>query len=172
MKTDSQAFVNYIQRLCTGPLLAQTVHAAALENSESLGAEVPRLWRVLVAKEGALEAQQKVARWIAKPRKLRPFKPVFPPVSAIRALLVELKKQIADEYRCTDDSEDDTPGMCVTIGADGKGRGSWSYQTGDNSFTGGAYGFPHWAVVYLHRRDNSTELARAAVEELHELAAD
>jgi len=25
----------------------------------------------------------------------------------------------------------------------------WGAQTGDNSYTGGAYSFPHWSVVYV-----------------------
>lgn len=34
----------------------------------------------------------------------------------------------------------------LTIGVSEDGK-KWGYQTGDNSVTGGAYGFPHWAVV-------------------------
>lgn len=92
--------------------------------------------------------------------------PAFPPISEIRRLLVALKRGIADDYRCSDDPEDDKPGMCVTIGASGLGRSKWSYQTGDNSFMGGAYGYPHWAVIYLYRDSNCHELARDAIEQL------
>ena len=85
-------------------------------------------------------------------------------------LLISLKREIGDEYRCSDDSDDSLPGMLVTIGADA--TGSWSYQTGDNSYTGGAYSFPHWALVYLYRRSNCTELAREAVAELGDMIAE
>lgn len=83
----------------------------------------------------------------------------------IESLLKGLKREIGDEYRA---SEDDTlPGMLVTVGAEpGEDGISWNYQTGDNSFTGGAYGFQHWAVIYLYRRSNCKDLAKDAVEEL------
>jgi hypothetical protein len=77
-------------------------------------------------------------------------------------LLRSLKKNIADDYRAGED--EDIPGMCVTfgLGEDQDGALSWSYQTGDNSFTGGAYGFSAWGVVSLYRRSNSRELAEDA----------
>lgn len=50
------------------------------------------------------------------------------------ALLRDLKQEIRDDYRCTDDPEDTTPGMLVTFGL--SADGDWSYQTGDNSFIG------------------------------------
>ena len=76
----------------------------------------------------------------------------LPTIKAIAALLRELKPTIGDEYRASDDSEDNTPGMCVTIGADE--TGAWSWQTGDNSYTGGAYGMPYWGVISLYRRSD------------------
>ncbi len=79
-----------------------------------------------------------------------------------------MKPDIADDYRCSDDPSDNTPGMCVTVGATPQADGvlSWSYQTGDNSFTGGAYGHPYWGVVSLYRRSNSGELAHDAAEQI------
>jgi hypothetical protein len=85
-----------------------------------------------------------------------------------------LKPQIADEYRCTDDPDDQTPGMLVTIGFTPSTEDkacSWHYQTGDNSYTGGAYGHRHWAVIYLYRRSNSRELAKQAADEIAESVA-
>lgn len=91
----------------------------------------------------------------------------------IEQLLKALKKDIGNEYRA---SEDDTlPSMVVTIGADEPEVAGeaipWNYQTGDNSYTGGAYGFPHWAVIYLYRRSNCKALAADAVQELAEACA-
>lgn len=82
-------------------------------------------------------------------------------------LLRSLKPNIADDYRASDDPEDTTPGMQVTFGITLKEDGSlsWHYQTGDNSYSGGAYGHPVWAVVSLYRRSNSRELAKEAMEE-------
>lgn len=84
----------------------------------------------------------------------------------VARLLVALKPDIGDDYRASED--DDIPGMCVTIGATPQDDGtlSWSYQTGDNSYTGGAYGHPYWGVIYLYRRSNSRALAHDAVEEI------
>lgn len=86
-------------------------------------------------------------------------------------LFKSLKQDIGDDYRASED--EDTPGMCVTIGftpANDERDASWSYQTGDNSYTGGAYGHPHWAVVSLYRRSNSRELANECAEQIAELA--
>lgn len=80
------------------------------------------------------------------------------------ALIKELKKQIGDEYRASDDST--RPSMSVTVGADADG---WSYQTGDNSYTGGAYGYATWAVVEIDRRSNSRSAADDIVRQLFEL---
>lgn len=82
----------------------------------------------------------------------------------IKRLLIELKKQICDDYRASDDPDDNLPGMCVTISTT-TGE-DWSYQTGDNSYTGGCYGHRHWHVLSLYRRSNCTELAKEAVDDL------
>ena len=79
---------------------------------------------------------------------------------------------IVDDYRATNDPDDNEPGVCVTIGftpADDDRDASWSYQTGDNSFSGGAYKHPHWAVVYLSRDSVPAELADDVVSQFAEL---
>lgn len=89
-------------------------------------------------------------------------------------LFKRLKADIDDYYRATDDPDDDKPGMCVTIGFTPSGDDrdcSWAYQTGDNSYTGGAYGHAHWAVIHLGRRSNSRELAVQAADEIAESVA-
>jgi hypothetical protein len=87
-------------------------------------------------------------------------------------LIKSLKRDIGDDYRSSEfDSEDSIPSMCVTIGADGEGHDSWSYQTGDNSYSGGAYHYPHWAVVTIHRRSRSSEVADDILSQLHEALA-
>jgi hypothetical protein len=90
------------------------------------------------------------------------------PVREIERLLKDLKGDILDDYRI-DGQEDETPTMQVTIST--KDGSSWSFQTGDTSYTGGCYGDPHWAVIYLTRRSNCKELARDAVNELKDLVA-
>jgi hypothetical protein len=80
-------------------------------------------------------------------------------------LLKSLKGDIGDDYRASED--DDKPGMQVTFGltVNDDGSLSWNYQTGDNSYTGGAYGHPAWAVVSLYRRSNCKELAADAMDQ-------
>lgn len=90
-------------------------------------------------------------------------KPKFPRIGDLAALFVSLKKHIDDDYR-VEFQDDDIPTMQVTIGCD-LNTGEWSYQTGDNSFTGGAYGYRDWAVVYLQRRSNSRDLARDVISQ-------
>ena len=83
----------------------------------------------------------------------------------ITALCASLIPDIRDDYRATtDDPYDDVPGMTVTVGADESG--AWSYQTGDNSYTGGAYGFPAWGVGYLFRDSDPAAVAENIVDEI------
>jgi hypothetical protein len=94
------------------------------------------------------------------PKNLKTFQ------SEIENLLKSMKKNIqSDDRACEDDT---LPGILVTVGADENDDGSfsWNYQTGDNSYTGGAYGFPHWAVISLYRRSNCRALALDAVNEI------
>lgn len=89
----------------------------------------------------------------------------LPTITELSALFRALKPTIADDYRASDDPDDNTPGICVTVGWSPE-TGRWSYQTGDNSYTGGAYGHPVWAVVSLYRRTNTRDLARDVRNEL------
>jgi hypothetical protein len=92
-------------------------------------------------------------------------KNMLPTIAELKPLLIRLKGQIRDEYRASDDADDNSPAMSVTIGWNEK-TGDWSYQTGDNSYTGGAYSYPIWAVVTLDRRSNSTNIAKDIISQL------
>lgn len=85
-------------------------------------------------------------------------------IREIASLLKSLKGDICDDYRASDDPDDKTPGMCVTVST--ADMQSWNYQTGDNSYSGGCYGDPHWSVIYLYRCSNCKALATDAVNEL------
>lgn len=89
----------------------------------------------------------------------------LPKINELTKLFVHLKTTIHDDYSTEGDEPGSPPSMEVTIGWTPE-TGNYSYQTGDNSFTGGAYGHPLWAVVYLTRRANSTELAREVRSQL------
>ena len=84
----------------------------------------------------------------------------------IESLLKSLKKDIQNDYRAYE--EDTLPGILVTIGAfeHADGSFSWGFQTGDNSYTGGAYGLPRWSVIGLYRRSNCRALSMDVAEQL------
>ena len=84
------------------------------------------------------------------------------------ALFTALIPEIQDDYRATDDPDDKEPGMCVTVGTDDDMQ-SWGYQTGDNSYVGSAYGYSHWAIVYLSRQSNPEDCANEVADQWGEL---
>lgn len=101
----------------------------------------------------------------------------LPTVRDLAALVRAVKATIRDDYRASED--DDSPGICLTVGWCAVSQwsggvyvnaGEWSYQTGDNSYTGGAYAYPHWAVVSVYRRSDSRALARDIRNQLADIA--
>lgn len=91
------------------------------------------------------------------------------------SLLVALKKNEdwsslrQDFYNF--DPTDPTPYIYLTIGCTfdfEEGCITWNYQTGDNSFTGGAYGHPEWFNTSLYSRSNCKILAEDLIEEIAE----
>lgn len=86
-------------------------------------------------------------------------------------LIKSLKAAIGDDYRASDDSDDDRPGMQITIGftpATEDSDFSWHYQTGDNSYSGGAYCHSTWGIGYIYRRSNSKGVAEDIVRDVAE----
>lgn len=85
----------------------------------------------------------------------------------MHALVSELKTDIGDEYRSVNSEPDsDTPCMDLTIGANERG---WSYQTGDNSFSGGAYSYARpWAVTSIDRDSDPADVAEEIIDQLSE----
>lgn len=86
----------------------------------------------------------------------------LPSLKALTALCVAVKRTICDEYRAFED--DEKPGIQLTVGM--SLDGSWDYQTGDNSYSGGAYHHPYWGVVGVYRNSNCRELAREIQSEI------
>jgi hypothetical protein len=84
--------------------------------------------------------------------------------SEIEKLLKHVQKFIDDDTRASDDPDDETPAIQITV-ATTTGE-SWDYQTGDNSYTGGAYSHPHWSVQTLDRETDCAALAEEIVDEL------
>lgn len=90
---------------------------------------------------------------------LRDLEPEF------EILVQDLIPTIADDYRA--DEEFDEPSMQLTVAIDDWAT-TWSFQTGDNSYTGGAYGLPHWAVAYLTLDTDPHEVAKEIVDQLED----
>ena len=60
-------------------------------------------------------------------------------------------------------------GLDITIATtDGN---SWGYQTGDNSYTGGAYPFQHWGVTTITPDSDPLEIYDDITDQLEELMA-
>lgn len=95
-------------------------------------------------------------------------RPKLPSVARVAECLMALRPGIMNDYRASDDPDDHLPGIQVTLGADCEDREGWAVQTGDNSFTGSAYGFAYWGVSALYRRTNCRELARELIEQIAE----
>ncbi len=91
----------------------------------------------------------------------------LPSLLELERLVKHIKSHIGDDYRAFED--DSLPGMQLTVAMNDAGE--WDYQTGDNSYSGAAYFFPHWAVVGVYRRSNSKEVARDIQSQLADLLA-
>jgi hypothetical protein len=90
------------------------------------------------------------------------------------SLLVAIKKDadwqfLRQEVLEFGPSTDPTPYVDVTIGCTfdfTEGCITWSYQTGDNIFTGGAYGHREWFTTSILSRSNCKDLAKDLIEEI------
>ena len=98
----------------------------------------------------------------------------LPTIKSLSSLIKALKPAIRDDYRAYADEpgldDENIPSMLLTIGWDAE-SGEWSWQTGDNSYSGSAYFYPYWGVVAVYRRSNSLDLARDIRSQLADLAS-
>ena len=98
----------------------------------------------------------------------------LPTIRDLSSLIKALKPTIRDDYRAYADEpgldDENIPSMLLTVGWDAE-DGSWDYQTGDNSYSGSAYFYPHWGIVAVYRRSNSLDLARDIRSQLADLAS-
>ncbi len=89
-------------------------------------------------------------------------------IKDVTALIQVVKADIQDDYRAFE--MDNVPGIQLTIGStDGK---DWGWQTGDNSYTGGTYGYAFWSVEGVYRDTNCRELAAQMVREVKDQIAE
>ena len=98
----------------------------------------------------------------------------LPTIKSLSSLIKALKPTIRDDYRAYADEhgpdDENIPSMLLTVGWDAE-SGEWSWQSGDNSFSGSAYFYPHWGIVAVYRRSNSLDLARDIRSQLADLAS-
>lgn len=94
----------------------------------------------------------------------------LPELQDIIELVRSVQSDISDEYRAWED--DDEPGIQLTVACDDEPDGGWSYQTGDNSYTGGCYSYPYWGVTGVYRDSDPAELARELVDQLADQVED
>ena len=92
-----------------------------------------------------------------------------PTIKEVSALIRAVKSEISDEYRAFDN--DEIPGIQLTIACDDD-MNEWTYQTGDNSYSGSCYLLPHWAVAGIYRNSNSRDIARELISDLTDLLPD
>lgn len=55
---------------------------------------------------------------------------------------------VSEERSSCQEPHETTPMMDLTVGFT-EDLNQWNYQTGDNSFPGGAYGLPIWAIATI-----------------------
>lgn len=103
-------------------------------------------WPV-VSEDGA----EKLNALIAKAKKIKNL----PDESTIRIIVNDIKSDLA-RGECRD----------LTIGV---GKDSWGYQTGDNSYTGGAYSFSNWIVASVNKQTKIKDLLRDIMSQYNEL---
>ncbi|MDD3885143.1 MAG: hypothetical protein PHW66_09490 [Gallionella sp.] len=92
----------------------------------------------------------------------------LPSIKDVAALVRHVKAQVPQSDPDYIADEDDKPGIDLTIGVNTL-TGEWSWQTGDNSYTGGAYGCRDWGVTRVYRATNSRECARDLINQVAEL---
>lgn len=72
-------------------------------------------------------------------------------------------KEFNDARVCVD------VGMDLTVSAPDD-LSDYAWQTGDNSYSGGAYAFPHWGVATLTRDSDADSIAAEIVSQIADAA--
>ena len=93
----------------------------------------------------------------------------------MRELSNEVKQDISDfiNMQLSTWIEDaiEYDGMDITFATNDDGD-AWNYQTGDNSYTGCAYGLPHWSVSTILSDTTVASLYNDVISQLTELLPD
>ena len=88
--------------------------------------------------------------------------------SEVKTDIYDFINQYLPEFK-RDSKEYD--GLDITFATNDEGD-TWSYQTGDNSYTGGAYGLPHWSVSFIDTETVASELYSDVINQLEDLLSE
>lgn len=77
-------------------------------------------------------------------------------------LIEYLKTEITSDIR---DNDNEAPYMQITISVN-KDCTTWSYQSGDNSYTGSCYGDPYWGVTDIVNGYSTRDIAKYLINDL------
>ena len=63
---------------------------------------------------------------------------------------------------------DDEP-LDLTVATNNEDPDKWSFQTGDNSYSGGCYAYYHWAVVTVDPDDEPEEIIESIYNQFNDI---
>lgn len=90
----------------------------------------------------------------------------------LKSIIDSIATDYAENYK--DDEEVDY--ILLTVGTNGElcevsGSVLFGAQTGDNSYTGGAYGYRNWGLGYIDDESDHDDVADGIIEQLSEALA-
>ena len=94
---------------------------------------------------------------------------IFDQKAQLSAYVLSLRDDISPEFRAYPDDEE--PGIQLTLACNDNGT-EYATQTGDNSYTGSAYSFPHWAVTGVYKDSDPDAVADELLDQLSDLVAE
>ena len=95
-------------------------------------------------------------------------KKVMPTKQALNTLVKELKRYMLENPDLFWDVETEQYETTLTIGFDGLTK-TYGFQIGDNSYSGGAYGYPYWAVVMITNNLSNRDIVDCIVNQFHDI---
>lgn len=92
-------------------------------------------------------------------------------VKALINSLIEMSRLENNFY--SNDEHEDSEMDTLTIGTNFEineftNKCEWGFQTGDNSYSGGAYAYRHWAVIEYDLNSDPDELTDNLIDQLYE----
>ena len=89
--------------------------------------------------------------------------------------LIEIIEGVKEEYTKYYIGDEEIECLQLTVGSNGDehqdGDIKFGCQTGDNSYTGAAYGYRCWGIAYIDDATNSEEAANEIVDQLSDQIA-